>query len=135
MKNLMFGVVLAMLVSNIAAEDIKLITIADLDVRASYSSVTGSDASWSGTANLFALPALKLGASDYILPIINSSFTTSERVIEEETLFLHRWNNLFSLGWKHKINDGLDFKLSGDTRYNFNIETKDEVLGKGLYDL
>jgi len=60
MKNLMFGVVLAMLVSNIAAEDIKLITIADLDVRASYSSVTGSDASWSGTANLFALPAKRL---------------------------------------------------------------------------
>ncbi|MEI7903973.1 MAG: hypothetical protein WCI43_00990 [Candidatus Firestonebacteria bacterium] len=121
--------------TSLFSDEIKLITLLDIDARLAYSSVSGSDSSWSGSANLFALPALKLGQSDYILPVINSSFSTSEKVIEEETLFLQRWNNMFSLAWKHKLNEGLDFKVSGDARYNFNIETKDESLGHGLYDL
>ncbi len=119
----------------LAADNAKVITLADLDLRLAYSSVSNTGGAWSGDARFFLMPAVKLNPSDYLLPILSSSFSTSEKVIEEETLFANRWNNLLSLGYKHKYGETMDLKVSGDVRYNFNMQTKDELIGKGLYDL
>jgi len=115
--------------------DTKFIPIIDADLRVGYSSVSDSNGSASGIGSLFLMPAFKFGDSDYLLPIYNFNFSASEFVIEEETLFLRRMNNLLSIGYKHKFGSEFETKLSADGRYNFNVETKDESFGKGLYDL
>ena len=136
MKKLFTGFLLSFFLTGLlAADGAKVITLADADLRLAYSSVSNSGGAWSGDAWIFLMPAVKFNQSDYLLPILSSSFSTSEKVIEEETLFANRWNNLFSLGYKHKYSETMDLKASGDVRYNFNMQTKDELLGKGLYDL
>ena len=136
MKKLLIGFLLSFFLTGLlAADGAKVITLADADLRLAYSSVSNSGGAWSGNAWIFLMPAVKFDQSDYLLPILSSSFSTSEKVIEEETLFANRWNNLFSLGYKHKYGETMDLKVSGDVRYNFNMQTKDELLGKGLYDL
>ncbi|MFH1824236.1 MAG: hypothetical protein ABH873_03305 [Candidatus Firestonebacteria bacterium] len=115
--------------------DIKFIPIIDADLRVGYSSVTGSNGSASGVGSLFLMPAFKFDESDYLLPIYSFNFSASEFVIEEETLFLRRMNNLLSTGYKHKFSKEIETKVSLDGRYNLNVETKDESFGKGLYDL
>jgi hypothetical protein len=115
--------------------DTKFIPIIDADLRVGYSSVSDSNGSASGIGSLFLMPAFKFGDFDYLLPIYNFNFSASEFVIEEETLFLRRMNNLLSIGYKHKFGSEFETKLSADGRYNFNVETKDESFGKGLYDL
>lgn len=118
-----------------AKAEFKLIPLLDADIRAAYSSVVDSSGGFSGSGWIFFMPAMKLSDNDYILPIFNVSVSLSERVIEEETLFLRRMNNLGSIAYKHKFDNTLEAKVSFDTRYNFNMETKDEPFGKGLYDL
>ncbi len=136
MKRLLAGLILLFSLSGpLGAESAKVITLADLDLRLAYSSVSNTGGSWSGNAWFFLMPAVKFDRSNYLLPVLSSSFSTSEKVIEEETLFANRFNNLFSLGYKHKYGETMDLKISGDVRYNFNMQTKEELLGKGLYDL
>lgn len=118
-----------------AKAEFKLIPIFDADIRLAYSSVVESSGGYAGSGWLFFMPAMKLSEEDYILPVFNVNISLSERVIEEETLFLKRMNNLGSIAYKHKFSKELEGKLSFDARYNFNMETKDEPFGKGLYDL
>ncbi len=134
MRRLFSILVLVFIVSTAKAE-FKFIPLFDADIRLAYSSVLESSGGYSGSGWLFFMPAMKLSDSDYILPVFNVSVSLSERVIEEDTLFLRRMNNLGSLALKHKFSKELEGKISFDTRYNFNMETKDEPFGKGLYDL
>jgi len=127
--------VLSFLLGVSAKAELKLIPLFDADVRLAYSSVLDSSGGYSGSGWIFFMPAMKLSESDYILPVFNVNVSLSERVIEEETLFLKRMNNLGSLAYKHKFSKEMEGKVSFDTRYNFNMETKDEPFGKGLYDL
>lgn len=133
MKKITVGILLFLSLG--LSADTKFIPILDVDARAAYTNLSGVDSSFSGNAWLFAMPAFKFEERDYLLPVYNFSFSTSEKVIEEETLFARRMNNLLSIGYKHKFSKELDIKTSIDGRYNFNMETKDEILGKGLYDL
>ncbi len=134
MRRLFFVLAVLFLVSTVKAE-FKFIPLFDADIRLAYSSVLESSGGYSGAGWLFFMPALKLSDSDYILPVFNINVSLSERVIEEEAIFLKRMNNLGSLAFKHKFSKELEGKISFDTRYNFNMETKDEPFGKGLYDL
>ena len=134
MRKLFAALALMFLITTAHAE-FKLIPLFDADIRLAYSSVLESSGGYSGSGWIFFMPAMKLSESDYILPVFNINVSLSERVIEEETLFLKRMNNLGSIAYKHKFSKELEGKLSFDTKYNFNMETKDEPFGKGLYDL
>ena len=131
----LFTVCALLIFISTAGAEIKLIPLLDADIRMAYSSVFESTGGVSGAGWVFFMPALKLSEKDYILPIFNVNVSLSERVIEEETLFMKRMNNVGSLAYKHKFSKELEAKISFDTRYNFNMETKDEPFGKGLYDL
>ncbi|OGF46918.1 MAG: hypothetical protein A2452_07115 [Candidatus Firestonebacteria bacterium RIFOXYC2_FULL_39_67] len=134
MKKLSAVLAVLLLVSTAKAE-FKLIPLFDADIRMAYSSVLESSGGYAGSGWIFFMPAMKLSETDYILPVFNINVSLSERVIEEETLFLKRMNNLGSVAYKHKFSKELEGKVSFDTKYNFNMETKDEPFGKGLYDL
>lgn len=134
MKKMFIALTVLFLVSTAKAE-FKLIPLFDADIRLAYSSVLESSSGLAGSGWIFFMPAMKLSDSDYILPVFNVNVSLSERVIEEETLFLRRMNNLGSVAYKHKFSKEFEGKVSFDTKYNFNMETKDEPFGKGLYDL
>jgi len=135
MKKFSIAVLFVLLFSLEAKAEIKLIPLLDADIRLAYSSVLESSSGYAGSGWIFFMPALKLSDTDYILPVFNVNVSLSEKVIEEETLFLKRMNDLGSIAYKHKFSKDLEGKISIDTRYNFNMETKDEPFGKGLYDL
>ncbi|OGF50645.1 MAG: hypothetical protein A2231_07870 [Candidatus Firestonebacteria bacterium RIFOXYA2_FULL_40_8] len=134
MKKL-FTVLTVLFLVTTAKAEFKLIPLFDADIRLAYSSVLESSGGYAGSGWIFFMPAMKLSDNDYILPVFNINVSLSERVIEEETLFLKRMNNLGSVAYKHKFSKELEAKVSFDTKYNFNMETKDEPFGKGLYDL
>jgi hypothetical protein len=128
-------VLFALLIASLVSAETKFIPLLDADLRLGYSNVSGRSGGLSGTAWAFFMPAFKFSDNDYLIPVYNLSYTENEKVVTEDTFFGRRINNLLSAAYKHKFDKTIDAKISIDGRYNFNMETRDETLGKGLYDL
>ena len=111
MKKTLIAIFLITATGGAARAEIKFVPILDADLRGNFSSVSGKDSSFGEVFSLFAMPAVSLDQNNIIIPALNSAYTGNEKVIEEETLFLHRFTNFGSLGFKHKFSEKWDSKI------------------------
>jgi|GEM_PF-1611359 len=133
-KKTIWALFFAVCIVSCAAAEMQFYPLIDADLRAGYSSLKGGNSSWGGTGWLFAMPSLQFDDDNFLMLAYDVNMSQNENVIEEQTIFLKRIGNFFSLIGKHKFSKNWDVKINADGRYNLNLETKDETWGNGLYD-
>lgn len=112
----------------------RFVPLADADIRGGYTTVRHGKGAWGLTGNVLLLPAYQLTDRGVIIPIYAFSGALADRVVEESILFTQRQIHMLSLGYKQGFADDFDFKLSSEATYALTQETKDEKMGRGLYD-
>jgi len=118
-----------------AKRGVRLIPIANADLRAGWTTVKNGKGARGLTGSAMALPAIQLpGKGGIILPIYAFSGSVSDRVVEESILFSSRQTHMLSLGYKNTITGNWEGKISGDGAWAITKETFSEKFGKGLYD-
>lgn len=99
---------------------------------------SGQRNSLSGNASGVVAPAMKIDENWSVLPSFNSSYQGTEQVLDivgAGTLFQHQWDNRLGAKAIYTPDDSpWRFKPSVSGKYEFLQQTKDEQLGKGLYD-
>jgi len=126
---------LAMAIPSMAME---LSPIYGLQVLGGQNFYTGQRNSLTGNASAVVAPAMKFDDNWSLLPSFNSAYQGTEQVLDivgAGTLFQSQWDNRLGVKGVYTPDDSLwRFKPSLSTRYEFLQQTKDEQIGKGLYD-
>ena len=99
---------------------------------------TGQRNSLSGDFSGVVAPAMKFNENWALLPSLNSSYQGTEQVLDvvgAGTLFQSQWDNRVGARGVYTPTDSAwRIKPSASFKYEMLQQTKDESLGKGLYD-
>ena len=120
------------------ARAIEMSPIYGLQVLGGQNFYSGQRNSLSGNASAVVAPAMKVDDNWSVLPALESNYQGTEQVLDvvgAGTLFQSQWDNRAAIKGVYKPTDSLwRFKPSASFKYELLQQTKDEQLGKGLYD-
>ena len=112
----------------------RLSTVAEADLGGGYSSVMKGSAGGGVVGSAFLMPAYRLTDSFELLPAYSFDGFLYDQAVEEDVYFQSRQVHTGMLGYRERIADDLEMKLFGEAAWGLTRETRDEMIGHGLYD-
>jgi hypothetical protein len=119
------------------AAGLEWVPVAKVDALGGQFWFQGENTNFSGNANWMFSPGLKLGPRDALIPIVSGQYRRTREVQEligggfltQEVL-----DNAVALKWVHLFSERWNIKPVISYKNEMITESKDEVLGKGLFD-